>query len=132
MPPTPCPNHYIHPYHFTELSLGGGSNQQRYFRAMLFFNKKPGLTDEFFHDHWKSVHADLTMQVQDAGVDLVRYVQFHQEKKDVDAMEDLLEASGGSMKMVQYDGAAEFWAESPEKFTKFIKGVYASSHLVGK
>jgi hypothetical protein len=42
---------------------------------MLFFNKKPGLTDEFFHAHWKSVHADLVMQVDEAGVDLVRYVQ---------------------------------------------------------
>lgn len=71
----PCPNHYTHPYHFQELELGGGSNQQPYFRALVFFNKKEGLTDEFFHEHWKSVHADLTLQVEDAGVNLVRYVQ---------------------------------------------------------
>ena len=70
-----CPNHHIHKYNFSELELGGGSNQQPYFRAMVFFHKKPGLTDEFFHEHWKSVHADLTMSVKDAGVTLVRYVQ---------------------------------------------------------
>jgi hypothetical protein len=71
----PCPNHLVHQHTFPELAIGTGSNQQSYFRAMVFFNKKPGLTDEFFHEHWKSVHADLTMQVEGAGVDLVRYVQ---------------------------------------------------------
>ena len=74
----PCPNHLIHQHVFPELSLtkdNTGSNQQPYFRAMIFFNKKPGLTDAFFHAHWKSVHADLTMQVEGAGVNLVRYVQ---------------------------------------------------------
>jgi hypothetical protein len=74
----PCPNHLVHQHTFPELALsssGDGSNQQMYFRAMVFFNKKPGLTDEFFHEHWKSVHADLTMQVTGAGVDLVRYSQ---------------------------------------------------------
>lgn len=74
-PSLPCPNHYTHPYHFDELRLGGGSNQQPYFRALVFFNKKPEITDDFFHEHWKSVHADLTMQVQDSGVFLTRYVQ---------------------------------------------------------
>jgi hypothetical protein len=45
---------------------------------MIFFNKKPGLSDEFFHEHWKSVHADLTMQVGGMGRrkgGVVRYVQ---------------------------------------------------------
>lgn len=72
---TPCPNHFTHTYTFPELALPTTSNQQPSFRAMIFFNKKPGLTDAFFHEHWKSVHADLTMQVQGAGVDFVRYVQ---------------------------------------------------------
>jgi len=48
----PCPNHLIHKYHFEELALGGGSNEQEYLRAMVFFYKKPGLSDEFFHEHW--------------------------------------------------------------------------------
>lgn len=73
--PPSCPNHYIHKYMFPELSLGSGSNEQPYFRALVFFHKKPGLTDEFFHDHWKSVHADLTMQTKDAGILLKRYTQ---------------------------------------------------------
>ncbi|KAF1946625.1 hypothetical protein EJ02DRAFT_493745 [Clathrospora elynae] len=126
----PCPTHHTHPYHFSELELGSGSNQQPYFRALVFFNKKPGLTDEFFHEHWKSVHADLTMQVEGAGLDLVRYVQFHQEFQHKVSIEPLLEASGGTMQIAPYDGCAEFHAESVEKFVGFMKNVYASSHLL--
>jgi hypothetical protein len=36
------------------------------------------------------------------------------------------------MQFVEWDGAAEFWAESAEKFTEFMMGVYGSSHLVGE
>ncbi|KAF2827590.1 hypothetical protein CC86DRAFT_369685, partial [Ophiobolus disseminans] len=132
--PPPCPNHLTHTYTFPELALDHPtrSNEQPYFRAMVFFSKKPGLTDEFFHSHWKSVHADLTMQVEGAGVRLVRYAQFHQEQTHKDALKPLLEASGGSMQMVEWDGAAEFWAESAEGFVQFMGSVYGSSHLVGK
>lgn len=57
--------------------------------------------------------------------------QFHQEQKDKDALASLLAASGGSMTLMPYDGAAEFYAESAEKFTKFFLEVYASPHIVG-
>jgi hypothetical protein len=33
---------------------------------------------------------------------------------------------------VEWDGAAEFHAESAEKFTEFMKSVYASKKLVGR
>lgn len=35
------------------------------------------------------------------------------------------------MQIAPYDGCAEFHAESAEKFVAFMRGVYASSHLVG-
>jgi hypothetical protein len=79
--PIPCPNHVAHKHVFPELSLtstNAGSNQQPYFRALIFFAKKPGLSDSFFHEHWKSVHADLTMQVDAMGKrkgGVIRYVQ---------------------------------------------------------
>ncbi|KAF2630007.1 hypothetical protein BU25DRAFT_312636, partial [Macroventuria anomochaeta] len=117
--------------HFNELTLGTGLNEQPYFRALIFFNKKPGVTDAFFHPHWKSVHADLTLQTPGAGVDLRRYVQFHQEPKHVDEMKDLFEASGGSMQSLPYDGCAEFYAKSAKGFTAFMRDIWASEHLVG-
>jgi hypothetical protein len=36
------------------------------------------------------------------------------------------------MQFVEWNGAAEFWAESADKFTEFMMGVYGSSHLVGE
>jgi hypothetical protein len=138
MNPPPCPNHLIHQHTFPELALSTastGSNQQPYFRAMIFFNKKPGLSDAFFHEHWKSVHADLTMQVGEMGKKrggVVRYVQFHQTRQHVKALEPLLEASGGTMKMLKWDGAAEFWAETAEDFVGFMMGVYGAKELVGE
>lgn len=71
------------------------------------------------------------MQVQDAGVDLVRYVQFHQEAQHKIDIQPLLEASGGTMQIAPYDGCAEFHAESAEKFITFMKNVYGSPQLVG-
>lgn len=70
-----CPTHLTHKFKFQELEVGKGSNQQPYFKALLFFYKKPGLSHDFFHEHWKSVHADLTMRAGKAGANIVRYVQ---------------------------------------------------------
>ncbi|XPS68443.1 hypothetical protein M3J09_000731 [Ascochyta lentis] len=122
---------FLHPDRFDELSLGTGSNEQPYFRALVFFNKKPDVTANFFHEHWKSVHADLTLQTPGAGANLVRYVQFHQDAKHVNDLQPLLEASGGSMHIMPYDGCAEFHAKSAEDFTAFMKSVWTSDNLVG-
>jgi hypothetical protein len=35
------------------------------------------------------------------------------------------------MRMVSWDGAAEFWAETAEDFVAFMKGVYGAKNLVG-
>jgi hypothetical protein len=59
-------------------------------------------------------------------------MQFHQEQEHIDALQPLMEASGGTMRMVEWDGAAEFHAESAEKFIEFMKSVYASKKLVGR
>ncbi|KAF2107229.1 Malate/L-lactate dehydrogenase [Lophiotrema nucula] len=127
----PCPNHYSHDFRFQELAVGKGSNEQPYFRALIFFNKKPEHTDEFFHEHWKSVHADLTMQVEDLGLNLVRYIQFHQDAKSKAAVAPLLEGNGGNMHALPWDGCAEFHARTGEDFVKFIQSVYDSKELVG-
>jgi hypothetical protein len=36
------------------------------------------------------------------------------------------------MKMMNWDGAAEFWAETAEDFVGFMRGVYGAKELVGK
>lgn len=52
-----------------------GSFRQPYFRFNIFLRKNNGITEEHFHRHWKTVHADLTISEPDAGVHLLRYTQ---------------------------------------------------------
>lgn len=74
----------------------------------------------------------MTLQTPGAGVNLMRYVQFHQESKHIDEIEDLVEASGGTIKVMPYDGCAEFHARGAEEFKMFMKTVWASDNLVGR
>ncbi|KAH7130340.1 hypothetical protein B0J11DRAFT_602675 [Dendryphion nanum] len=125
----PCKNHLIHNYKFDELVLGTGSNQQPYFRALIFFNKKPEHSEEFFHDHWKSVHADLTLSVQNTGIKLSRYVQFHQDAHHRSLVAPVLES--GHMQLLPYDGCAEFHCKDADKFLQFLKDISDDRSLVG-
>jgi hypothetical protein len=65
-------------YTFTELrpdSDGRGSNQQPYSRFVILFKRNPNVTEEYFHQHWKTMHADLSIAGKNVGVDILRYVQ---------------------------------------------------------
>lgn len=54
------------------------------------------------------------------------------EPKHREEMQPLLEASMGTMKLVPWDGCAEFHARNAVDFTNFMKNIYDSPHLVGK
>ena len=67
-----------HNYTFSELRPHGedrGPGAQPYFRFLILFKKKAGVTDAYFNSHWASVHADITMRAADVGIQLLRYVQ---------------------------------------------------------
>ena len=67
-----------HNYTFDELRPQRGlqgSFRQPYFRFNIFFRRNAGITEELFHRHWKTVHADLTISDGDAGLRLLRYTQ---------------------------------------------------------
>lgn len=69
-----------HDYTFDELKPaadGNGSNRQPYFRFVLLFMKNPDITEEWFHQHWKSVHADLTVTAKNFGAEILRYIQVY-------------------------------------------------------
>lgn len=84
--PYDCP----HKFRFHELEPSTGSNRQPYFRFMILFKLNPSLCEEQAHEHWKTVHADLTMAAENTGVDVVRYVQFHMDKEHRDALQPLV------------------------------------------
>lgn len=75
------------------------------------------------------MHADLSLQTPNIGVKLMRYVQFHQEPKHVEQMKQLLEATGGNMQILPYDGCAEVYSRSAEDFIAFMRDVSWSERL---
>lgn len=68
-------NQSPHVYTFDEFKPGRGSFEQPYFRFLILFRMKEGVSKEESHEHWKTVHADLTMASKNTGVDILRYVQ---------------------------------------------------------
>lgn len=67
-----------HNYVFSELqpkTFDGEFYKQPYFRFLILFKRKEGITEEWFYQHWSSVHADMTMAMKGAGMRLSRYVQ---------------------------------------------------------
>ncbi|KAF2187567.1 hypothetical protein K469DRAFT_661529 [Zopfia rhizophila CBS 207.26] len=64
-----------HPFTFSELRPGTGSNPQPYLRFLNFFNKRPDISEDKFHECWKTVHADLGLAVAGWNGHCMRYVQ---------------------------------------------------------
>ncbi|KAF2867957.1 hypothetical protein BDV95DRAFT_610389 [Massariosphaeria phaeospora] len=105
----------------------GGSNRQPYFKVIIFFKKKPNITEVSFHTHWKSVHADMFMSQKGLGVHLMRYSQFHQDEA---SRKKLLPIMGKGGALAPWDGIAEFHARNEEHWAKFIAGVRANKALM--
>ncbi|KAF2132409.1 hypothetical protein P153DRAFT_275417, partial [Dothidotthia symphoricarpi CBS 119687] len=121
-------------YNFREFRPQSGRNgsfRQPYFRFLILFRQNAGITEEFFHRHWKTVHADLTLSQADVGLRLQRYIQLHQDKEHRDMIQPLLAAVGGAMLLAPYDGIAEFHTSDYATFEKFILSVFNDPIQVG-
>jgi uncharacterized protein (TIGR02118 family) len=85
-------------------------------KCFALIAKKPGISDEQFHSHWRGVHAQLALRI----TSLRRYVQSHRLSSGLTA----------SFPSAPFDGAAEVWfddlnaalrmRESPE----YLEGAY--------
>jgi len=149
LPPAPVqPPSYN--YTFKELRSqqnSKGSFQQPYFRFNIFFRKSAVITEEFFHSHWKTVHADLTISEKDGGLRLLRYTQvsrhlqarimytnqrqqFHQDQAQRQNIQPLLEATGGLLAVAPYDGIAEFLTKDYQTFEKFIMQIFLNPIMI--
>jgi hypothetical protein len=67
-----------HTYTFEELRPRPylhSSNVQSYYRFMILFKKNPKVTDDWYNQHWSSVHADLTVSAKNFGIEILHYVQ---------------------------------------------------------
>ena len=91
----------------SELEAREGStrsiNRQPYLKILFFFKKLPSVSDEYFHTHWSTFHADLSMSAKPFLISSKRYVQFHADKR--------LAASIPGMIPLDFDGCSELWVK---------------------
>lgn len=112
--PPPVDHPFRHPH---KLAYDRPPNRQRYWRINMYFNKKPGISDEYFTNHWHHVHADLVTGMRSFNEkNLLRYNQFFQEARAKVAAEAM-----GYGPMLTWDACTEFWVHSIEDFVAFTK-----------
>lgn len=84
-------------------------------KCFALLPKKPGISDEQFHSHWRGVHAQLALRIPS----LRRYVQSHR-----------LPGLTASFPESRFDGAAEVWYDSLEaalamrESPEYLEGAY--------
>lgn len=65
-----------HQFTHPQLNYDAAPNIQPCIKLSFWFNKLPDVSDEQFHRHWETVHADLTVAAKDFNVcKIQRYVQ---------------------------------------------------------
>ncbi|KAF2034570.1 hypothetical protein EK21DRAFT_56094 [Setomelanomma holmii] len=114
-----------HTFTFPSLNPGSGSNQQPYLRFLMFIKKRPDISDEKFHEWWKTVHADLAVAVESFGGHCVRYVQLHQ------TAEHKKEAEKYGLSVLEYDGVGEMHVKNLEDWLEFQKSPAFAEKLLG-
>ncbi|OAG11158.1 uncharacterized protein CC84DRAFT_1132697 [Paraphaeosphaeria sporulosa] len=124
-----CPHAYTFSEYAPGTYLNHDSNRQPYFRFMILFKMNPDLCEEQANEHWKTVHADLTLAMKGTGVLIERYVQFHADQASRVAIQSLEDT--GSVEVAPYDGIAEFHAKDAESVLKFINNAFGDP-VIGK
>ena len=79
-------------------------------KVSVLIKRKPGMSSEDFHRHWKETHAALACGATDFMSHIRKYVQCHQ----VPGAELPGKTHGG----LQYDGIVELWADSMEEINR--------------
>ncbi|KAK0938560.1 hypothetical protein LTR48_005138 [Friedmanniomyces endolithicus] len=105
------------------LSYDASPNYQPCVKLSFFFNKKPEVSDEQFHRHWETVHADLTIAAKDfKACKIQRYVQFHQTADMKEKAKQL------GLEHVAFDGCSEIWVRDWDDWMAFYSSPeYASA-----
>jgi hypothetical protein len=71
-----------HDFELKKLAYGAGQdeiipNRQGYWRISLFFNRKEGISPEYFARHWHHVHGDIVTRCNGYFKNkILRYNQF--------------------------------------------------------
>lgn len=78
------------------IDVGGHMTKVKLF---AFLPCAPGVTPEYFHQHWREVHSRLALQLPP----IRRYIQFHANRQTLAPFQPSI-----------YEGAPQVWYDSPE------------------
>ncbi|TPX08632.1 uncharacterized protein E0L32_009971 [Thyridium curvatum] len=103
-----------HKFTYDTLSYDAGVHYQPCVKVSFYFKKLPDVSYDHFHQHWATVHADLTVGSKPfARHKVLRYIQHHQSPEDKERAKKY-----GSV--MDYDGCSTLWLASWEDFDQFI------------
>lgn len=94
--------------------LSGSSDQHSKIKVMLFLNKRPEVSDEKFHSHWKTTHIEIALENKVFRSKVRRYSQLHTSPE----LKEKAKAYG--VPVLSYDGIAEVWVDSMEEWTEVV------------
>jgi hypothetical protein len=81
---------------------------------MLFLNKRPEITDENFHSHWKTTHVEIALENKTFRSKVKRYSQTHTSPGLKEKAKDY------GAPVLSFDGIAEVWVDSIEEWTEVV------------
>ncbi|KAF2646388.1 hypothetical protein P280DRAFT_525203 [Massarina eburnea CBS 473.64] len=85
-----------------------------FIRVQLCLRKKDDVTDEFFHNHWKTNHVKLALENKTFVDKVIRYNQFHTSPRLKEA------ARNFTIPVPEYDGIAEVWVKDVETWESIV------------
>ncbi|KAK5724264.1 Mediator of RNA polymerase II transcription subunit 7 [Elasticomyces elasticus] len=107
--------------------------EKQYLKISLFLKKQPNITEEFFHEHWKTQHVDVALRNRTFASKARKYNQVY--RKVHVTLELREQARSFGIPVMEYDGIAEVWVDSLEDWKEvladpdFVKAVGADEQL---
>jgi len=106
--------HVPHDFKYPQLAYDAEPNSQPYIKLSFFFSKLPEVSYEYFHKHWASVHADLTLGVKSfKDCKIQRYVQYHQTPDLKEKAESL------GIPLLDFDGCSTIYVKEWDDWMRF-------------
>lgn len=93
-------------------------------KFVFSLKRKPGMSEEEFHDYWLNQHGPLVREYKDA-FNIRRYVQVH--LADTDLNDGLASARGSEPRY--FDGVAELWWDSEQDLLAALDSPEAQAGL---
>ncbi|KAF2251958.1 hypothetical protein BU26DRAFT_561739 [Trematosphaeria pertusa] len=85
-----------------------------YIRVQLMLQKKDEVTEEFFHNYWKTNHVKLALENKKFVDKVIRYNQWHASPRLREAAQQF------KIPVPNYDGIAEVWVKDVETWQEIV------------